>query len=161
MGVGAAYNALMSRATQGAYLRSAVLLLIMVAQLLIPLLHGHFGTPNQAGLHVHAAPSRMVEAALHSAAAPALPDDLHAHQALADDEPFEVDVQSALQPLDQLPLPLLAAVGLALLTLGLRAARMRCIAPRPVRQNAPEHLCPRWRGRVIRPSPAQAPPLHS
>ncbi len=29
-------------------MRSALLLLIMVAQLLIPLLHSHFGTPNQA-----------------------------------------------------------------------------------------------------------------
>ncbi|MBS0293604.1 MAG: hypothetical protein JSS01_13935 [Proteobacteria bacterium] len=151
----------MSQATQGAFLRSALLLLIMVAQLLIPLLHGHFGTPNQAGLHVHAAPSRMVEAAWHSAAAPALSADLHEHQALAGDEPFEVDVQSALQPLDQLPQPLLAVVGLALLTLGLRAARMRCVALRPTPRREPERLSPRWRGRVIRPSPAQAPPQFS
>ena len=65
------------------------------------------------------------------------------------------------QPLDQLPQPLLAVVGLALLTLGLRAARMRCVALRPTPRREPERLSPRWRGRVIRPSPAQAPPQFS
>ncbi|MEX8193714.1 hypothetical protein AB6724_12790 [Comamonas guangdongensis] len=85
--------------------------------------------------------------------------DLHEHRAQA--EPFEVDVQDALQPLDLLPMPLLAVIGLALLTLGLRAARMRCVAPRPSPRPEPACRVPLWRGRVIRPSPAQAPPLAS
>lgn len=149
----------MSRAIQRLSLRSAVLLLIMVAQLLIPLLHGHFGTPNQAGLHVHTTPSRMADSHFHLFAAHDSGDDLHEH--LAQAEPFEVDVQDALQPLDLLPLPLLAVIGLALLTLGLRAARMRCIAPRPAPRPEAARRLPLWRGRVIRPSPAQAPPLAS
>lgn len=136
-----------------------MLLLIMVAQLLIPLLHGHFGTPNQAGLHVHAMPSRMADSHFHLFAGHGTADDLHSH--LAQAEPFEVDVQDALQPLDLLPMPLLAVMGLALLTLGLRAARMRCVAPRPMPGPEPACQIPRWRGRVIRPSPAQAPPLLS
>lgn len=138
-----------------------MLLLIMVAQLLIPLLHGHFGTPKLAGLHVHAAPSHTVDAPFHAGPALALPSALHDREALQGAETFEVDVQSALQPLDLLLMPLLAAVGLALLTLGLRAARMRCTAPRPAPHPEPERLSPCWRGRVIRPFPAQAPPLFS
>ncbi|MBV8250623.1 MAG: hypothetical protein JO200_19515 [Comamonas sp.] len=151
----------MSRAIQRLSLRSAVLLLIMVAQLLIPLLHGHFGTPNQAGLHVHATPSRMADSHFHLFT-PHDSHELHEHPASsAEAEPFEVDVQDALQPLDLLPMPLLAVIGLALLTLGLRAARMRCVAPRPTPRPEPARRLPLWRGRVIRPSPAQAPPLAS
>lgn len=137
-----------------------MLLLIMAAQLLIPLLHSHFGSPNQAGLHVHALPSRaaLSEVRVQTPASAAV--DTHGHPAaLKIGEPFEVDVQDALQPLDQLPLPLLAAAGLALLTLGLQAARMRCIASRPSPRAAPER--PNPRGRVVRPSPARAPPLFS
>ena len=152
----------MSRVIQGVSLRSAVLLLIMVAQLLIPLLHGHFGTPNQAGLHVHATSSRLADSHFYLLAAHVSFDGMGEHDALPGDaEPFEVDVQHSLQSLDLLPLPLQAIIGLALLTLGLRAARMRCIAPRPSRRWVPERLSPRWRGCVIRPSPARAPPLLS
>ncbi len=139
-------------------MRSAVLLFIMVAQLLIPLLHGHFGTPNQAGLHVHAMPSRGADSHFLCAARDSLSeqqkDSLQA-------EPFEVDVQAALQPLDTFPMPLLAVVGLALLTMGLRAARMRCVAPRLMPRLYPPPRIPRWRGRVIKPSPSRAPPLCS
>lgn len=138
-------------------MRSALLLLIMVAQLLIPLLHSHFGTPNQAGLHIHAAPSRVADSHFHLFVAHGSFTDVDEGHV----EPFEVDVQDAIQPLDLLPMPLLAVVGLVLLTLGLRAARMRCIAPRPALPLQPMRLSPRWRGRVIRPSPAQAPPLAS
>ncbi|WP_428144894.1 hypothetical protein [Delftia acidovorans] len=138
-------------------MRSALLLLIMVAQLLIPLLHSHFGTPNQAGLHIHAAPSRVADSHFHLFVAHGSFTDVDEDHV----EPFEVDVQDAIQPLDLVPMPLLAVVGLVLLTLGLRAARMRCIAPRPALPLQPTRLSPRWRGRVIRPSPAQAPPLAS
>ncbi|CAB5717224.1 Uncharacterised protein [Delftia tsuruhatensis] len=137
-------------------LKSA-LLLMMVAQLLIPLLHSHFGTPNQAGLHIHAAPSRVADSHFHLFMAHGSVGDMDEQPV----EPFEVDVQDALQPLDLLPMPLLAVIGLALLTLGLRAARMRSIAPRPAPIAPPLRLSARWRGRVIRPSPAQAPPLAS
>ena len=137
--------------------KSALLLLIMVAQLLIPLLHSHFGTPNQAGLHIHAAPSRVADSHFHLFVAHGSFIDMDEQPV----EPFEVDVQDALQPLDLLPMPLLAVIGLALLTLGLRAARMRSIAPRPAPIAPPLRLSARWRGRVIRPSPAQAPPLAS
>ncbi|WP_043008193.1 hypothetical protein [Comamonas testosteroni] len=145
----------MSRATQRLSLRSALLLLIMAAQLLIPLLHGHFGTPNQSGLHVHTTPSRIADSHFHL---------FREHDALGEQfadqiqaEPFEVDVQNALQPLD-LPAPLLAVIGLTLLTLGLRASLMRCIAARPVPRLKPPHRLSHWQGRLIRPSPAQAPP---
>ncbi|MDR3066577.1 MAG: hypothetical protein LBV05_13890 [Comamonas sp.] len=149
----------MSRAIQRLSLRSALLLLIMAAQLLIPLLHGHFGTPNQSGLHVHTTPSRMADSHFHLFSKhDALGEQLD-DQALA--EPFEVDVQNALQPLDLLPAPLLAVMGLALLTLGLRASLMRCIAARPVPRPRPAHRLSHWQGRIIRPSPAQAPPSFS
>ena len=141
----------MSRARWRLSLRGAALLLIVVAQLLIPLLHGHFGTPNQAGLHVHVAPSKTADSHFHSLAHTAHDQGLH-----DDGEPFEVDVQGALQPLN--PLPLLAAVGLALLTFGLRAAQMRSIAPRPAPRIAPTPPPVRWRGVAVRPFAAQAPP---
>lgn len=153
----------MSRAIQRLPLRSAVLLLlIMVAQLLIPLLHGHFGTPNQAGLHIHAAPSRVADSHFHLFIAHGTFEAAGEHHAPpGGTEPFEVDVQDALQPLDLMPMPLLAIIGLLLLTWGLRAARLRCIELRPSPPPAPERLSLRWIGRVIRPSPAQAPPLFS
>lgn len=134
----------------------------MVAQLLIPLLHGHFGTPNQDGLHVHQTPSRMADSHFQQHMAQTALQELQADQAApASTEPFEVDVQDALQPLSLLPMPLLAVIGLALLTVGLRAAHMRCIAPRPTPRPEPARRVSLWRGRVIRPSPAQAPPLFS
>ncbi|WP_370678680.1 hypothetical protein [Comamonas sp. GB3 AK4-5] len=152
----------MSRATLRLSRRSALLLLIMVAQLLIPLLHGHFGTPNQDGLHVHQTPSRMADSHFQPQAVQAAAQDLLGLQALpAETEPFEVDVQDALQPLSLLPMPLLAVIGLTLLTVGLRAAHMRCITPRPTPRPEPARRVSLWRGRVIRPSPAQAPPLFS
>jgi hypothetical protein len=147
----------MLHAIRNPSMRSALLLLIMVAQLLIPLLHSHFGTPNQAGLHIHAAPSRVGDHHFHLFVAHGSFVDMDEQHV----EPFEVDVQDALQPLDQLAVPLLAVVGLALLTLGLRAARLRSIAPRPAPPPEPVRLSACWRGRVIRPSPAQAPPLAS
>lgn len=149
----------MLRDIQRPSLRSALLLLIIAAQLLIPLLHGHFGTPNQSGLHVHATPSRVADSHFHLFTEHNSFSDGNAHQAQA--EPFEVDVQNALQPLDLLPVPLLAVIGLVLLTLGLRASRMRCIAARPAPCPDPECRPSRWQGRVIRPSPAQAPPQFS
>ena len=149
----------MSHAIQRPSLRSALLLLIMAAQLLIPLLHGHFGTPNQSGLHVHTTPSRIADSHLHLFTGH---DSLSNHDVdQAQSEPFEVDVQNALQPLDLLPVPLLAVIGLALLTRGLRAARMRCIAARLLPRPEPSHMLSHWCGRVIRPSPAQAPPQFS
>ena len=66
-----------------------------------------------------------------------------------------------MQPLDLLPAPLLAVMWLALLTLGLRASLMRCIAARPVPRPRPAHRLSHWQGRIIRPSPAQAPPSFS
>ena len=149
----------MSRAIQRLSLRSALLLLVIAAQLLIPLLHGHFGTPNQSGLHVHTPPSRIADSHFHLFTEH---DSLSEHdnnQLQA--EPFEVDVQNALQPLYLLPVPLLAIIGLALLTWGLRASRIRCTAARPVPRPEPAHRLSRWQGRVIRPSPAQAPPQFS
>lgn len=149
----------MSRAIQRLSLRSALLLVIMAAQLLIPLLHGHFGTPNQSGLHVHTTPSRIADSHFHLFTG----YDSHSdHDVLqAQSEPFEVDVQNALQPLDLLPVPLLAVIGLILLTWGLRASLMRCTAARPTPPPEPAHRLSRWQGRVIRPSPAQAPPQFS
>lgn len=150
----------MSRAIQILSLRSALLLLlIMAAQLLIPLLHGHFGTPNQSGLHVHATPSRIADSHFHLFTGQDSVSDHEVHQAQS--EPFEVDVQNALQPLDLLPVPLLAVIGLTLLTWGLRASLMRCTAARPTSPPEPAHRLSRWQGRVIRPSPAQAPPQFS
>jgi hypothetical protein len=147
----------MLHAIRSLSLKSALLLLIMLGQLLIPLLHSHFGTPNQAGLHIHAAPSRVADSHFHLFVAHGSFVDMDEQHV----EPFEVDVQDALQPLDLLALPALAVIGLALLTLGLRAARMRSIAPRPAPLAEPVRLSPRWRGRVIRPCPAQAPPTIS
>lgn len=72
-------------------MRSALLLLIMVAQLLIPLLHSHFGTPNQAGLHIHAAPSRVADSHFHLFVAHGSFTDVDEDHV----EPFEVDVQDA------------------------------------------------------------------
>ena len=152
----------MSRANQRPSLRSVMLLLIMVAQLLIPLLHGHFGTPNQAGLHVHTTPSRLADSHFHQLVTHDASRDLHEHASLSGEaEPFEIDVQDGIQPLDLIPTPMLAIIGLVLLTLGLRAARMRCVAPRPAPRPDPARRISLWRGRVIRPSPAQAPPLAS
>lgn len=152
----------MSRANQRPSLRSVMLLLIMVAQLLTPLLHGHFGTPNQAGLHVHTTPSRLADSHFHQLVAHDASRDLHEHASLSGEaEPFEIDVQDGIQPLDLIPTPMLAIIGLVLLTLGLRAARMRCVAPRPAPRPDPARRISLWRGRVIRPSPAQAPPLAS
>ena len=102
-------------------MRSALLLLIMVAQLLIPLLHSHFGTPNQAGLHIHAAPSRVADSHFHLFVAHGSFTDVDEDHV----EPFEVDVQDAIQPLDLLPMPLLAVVGLVLLTLEIGRASCR------------------------------------
>ena len=149
----------MSHAIQRPSLRSALLLLIMAAQLLIPLLHGHFGTPNQSGLHVHTTPSRIADSHFHLFTGHDSLSDHDVHQAQS--EPFEVDVQNALQPLDLLPVPLLAVIGLTLLTWGLRASLMRCTAARPTPPPEPAHRLSRWQGRVIRPSPAQAPPQFS
>ena len=139
-----------------------MLLLIMVAQLLTPFLHGHFGTPNQAGLHVHTMPSRMADSHFHQISAHEASRESQSRASMPGEaEPFEVDVQDGLQPMDLMPMPMLAIVGLVLLTLGLRASRMRCVAPRPAPRPDSARRISLWRGRVIRPSPAQAPPLAS
>jgi len=140
----------MSRATPSLSLR-VVLLLIVLAQLLIPLLHGHFGTPKQTGLHVHSALSGTVDSHSGSAAA-------RHHEALTSAEPFAVGVEPAIEPLALSPLLLAAAaVGVPALTLMLLAALACCAAPRRAcRRPSPPT---RWRDRINRPPPSQAPPL--
>ncbi|WP_349676321.1 hypothetical protein [Ralstonia sp. UBA689] len=143
-----------------------MLLIIVLTQLLSPLLHGHLGTPKQTGLHVHASLSGAVDShfqSLESSHARASSQAVHAidHDwVLTSKEPFEVDVEPAIGPKD-LSTFLWAAVGpgvsaltfLLLTALACAAISRRAFRPAPVRA--------RWRDRINRPPPAQAPPLPS
>ncbi|MBU69954.1 MAG: hypothetical protein CL858_31790 [Cupriavidus sp.] len=157
----------MLRATPSASLR-VVLLIIVLAQLLIPLLHGHFGTPKQTGLHVHSAFSGMVDShfgygEFFNQEASSLGQQIaHDHgTGLKSAEPFAVGVEPAIEPLNLSSLILAAAaVGLSALTFMLLASmacctaaarRVYCLPPPP----------PRWRDRINGPPPSQAPPLFS
>jgi hypothetical protein len=148
----------MTRATLSVPLRGALLLIIVLAQLLTPLLHGHIGTPTQTGLHVHTTPSRSVDS--HSRFE-LLPGHEHHHHAFASHrEPFEVDVETGIGPASFTLLLLAAAVlGASVLTFLLREALAVHAMPRPRWRAVPR--CGRWSSRVSRPPPAQAPPLYS
>lgn len=153
----------MSRATLSVSLRAAMLLLIMVMQLLSPLLHGHLGTPRQTGLHVHTALSGAVDSHFstleysHHQTLALNRDAVDHDLSLTCKEPFEVDVEPAISPLE-LAAFLLAASGpgVSALTFILLAALACCARSRPAFQPAP--IRARWRDRINRPSPAQAPP---
>ena len=149
----------MTRATLSIPLRGALLLIIVLAQLLTPLLHGHFGTPTQTGLHVHTTPSRTVDSHSRFVAVPEHGHH-HLHAFTSHREPFEVDVETAIGPLSFSLLLLAAAVpGASVLTFLLLAALAIYATPRRVWRPAP--TCGRWSSRVSRPPPSQAPPLCS
>ncbi|SDD84827.1 hypothetical protein SAMN05216345_11836 [Cupriavidus sp. YR651] len=142
-----------------------MLLIIVLAQLLIPLLHGHFGTPKQTGLHVHTALSGVVNSHSdfgfvdHESLSHGHQDAGHHGVGLTSSEPFAVGVEPAIEPLNLSSLLLaVAAVGVSALTLMLLAAMACCasasrrayrLPPRPIQ----------WRDRINRPPPSQAPPL--
>ncbi|WER48917.1 hypothetical protein CupriaWKF_29630 [Cupriavidus sp. WKF15] len=156
----------MSRAIPGASLRGAALVLFVLTQLLTPLLHGHFGTPKQTGLHVHAGlPAetdshfRTAAFSTGTAASAGLEDHAHADSSQASADAFEVDVESGIGPL---ALAALLQPGvlpaLSILTLGLLAA----LASGSTRRSAfPPAPVPRWRYCFSHPPPAQAPPQFS
>ena len=143
-----------------------MLLIIVLMQLLSPLLHGHLGTPKQAGLHVHTALSVAADSHFQSpsfAYGPlsAAPVAVGGHElVLTSPEPFEVDVESAIGPVDLTALLCVAsAAGVSALTFFLLAALACASVSRPAYRPAPVRAC--WRDRINRPPPAQAPPLLS
>jgi len=148
----------MTRATLSIPLRGALLLIIVLAQLLTPLLHGHIGTPTQTGLHVHTTPSRTVDS--HSRFE-LLPGHGHHHHAFAGHrEPFEIDVETGIGPLSfSMLLQAAAVLGASVLTFLLLEALAVHSMPRQPWRPAPR--CARWSSRVSRLPPAQAPPLYS
>jgi hypothetical protein len=158
------YNSQMSRATASLSLRAMLLLTIVLMQLLSPLLHGHLGTPKQSGLHVHTALPAAVDSHFQSVSfahrPPAIAEvapRLH-DWALTSQEPFEVDVEPAIGPADLAAfLWAAAAAGVSALTFLLLAALAGAAVLRPAYQPAPVRA--RWRDRINRPPPAQAPPL--
>ncbi len=147
-------------------LRGVVLVLFVLTQLLTPLLHGHFGTPIQTGLHVHAGLPGETDSHFWVAALSmdtTVPEGLqkadHVDSPLASGDSFEVDVESGLGPL------VLAALiqpgvlpGLSILTFVLLAALARGFTRRSPFHPAP---APRWRTCFSHPPPAQAPPQFS
>lgn len=147
-----------TRATLSIPLRGALLLIIVLAQLLTPLLHGHIGTPTQTGLHVHTTPSWPVDS--HSRFEALLGHGHHHHAIASHREPFEVDVETAIEPLSfSLLLQAAAVLGVSVLTfLLLEALALHAI---PLRLWRPAPRCSRWSSRVSRPPPSQAPPLYS
>lgn len=158
------YNARMSRATPSISLRAVLLLLIVLLQLLSPLLHGHFGTPKQTGLHVHTALSGAVDSHFQSLGYSYHRTSSHEGGGLARElvltskEPFEVDVESAISPTDLAAfLAVAAGPGLSALTFLLLAALACSAISSPVFRPAP--IRARWHDRFNRPPPAQAPPL--
>ena len=160
------YNARMSRASLGVSLRAAMLFFIMLTQLLSPLLHGHLGTPKQAGLHVHAALPAAVDSHFQSIFSANLPpsaetDTIGLHDwALTSQEPFEVDVEPAVSPAELTAfLWAASAAGVSTLTFFLLAALAFASVSGPAHRPAPVRAC--WRDRINRPPPAQAPPLLS
>lgn len=140
-----------------------LLLTIVLMQLLSPLLHGHLGTPKQFGLHVHTAVPAAVDSHFQSAAfaqRPLIEESAGAGRhdwALTSQEPFEVDVEPAIGPADPgaflwaATAPGVSALTFLLLAaLALAAVLRSAYRPTPVRA--------RWRDRINRPPPAQAPP---
>lgn len=157
------YNARMSRATLSISLRAVLLLLIVLLQLLSPLLHGHFGIPKQTGLHVHTALSGAVDShfqslgSSHHRASAHEGYALDRELALTSREPFEVDVEPSIGPTDLAGFLWAAAgPGLSALTFLLLAALACSAISRPVFRPAP--IRARWRDRINRTPPAQAPP---
>ena len=147
------YNARMSRASLSVSLRAVMLLIIVLMQLLSPLLHGHLGTPKQAGLHVHTALSVAVDSHFQSTSFVGGHDWV-----LTNPEPFEVDVEPAICPVDLTALLCAAsAAGISALTFFLLAALACASVSRAAYRPAP--IRARWRDRINRPPPAQAPPL--
>lgn len=158
------YNARMSRASLSVSLRAVMLLIIVLMQLLSPLLHGHLGTPKQAGLHVHTALSVAVDSHFQSTSfanrhLATAPDVVGGHDwVLTSPEPFEVDVEPAIGPVDLTALLCAAsAAGISALTFFLLAALACASVSRAAYRPAP--IRARWRDRINRPPPAQAPPL--
>ena len=160
------YNPRMPRATASLSLRAMLLLTIVLMQLLSPLLHGHLGTPKQSGLHVHTALPAAVDSHFapisfthRPSAETSATTDLHG-LALTSQEPFEVDVEPAMGPADLAAfLWAAAAAGVSALTFLLLAALARAAALRPAYRPTPVRA--RWRDRINRPPPSQAPPLQS
>ncbi|WP_315862372.1 hypothetical protein [Ralstonia soli] len=143
-----------------------MLLIIVLAQLLSPLLHGHLGTPKQAGLHVHTALPVAADSHFQSTlfGHGRLSAELNAigdHDwVLTSQEPFEVDVELAIGPADLAAfLWAASSAGISALTFFLLAALACAGALRPAYRPAPMRA--RWRDRINRPPPAQAPPLLS
>ncbi|MGC5887297.1 hypothetical protein [Ralstonia pseudosolanacearum] len=143
-----------------------LLLTIVLMQLLSPLLHGHLGTPKQSGLHVHTALPAAVDSHFQSISFAYRPPaeestTSYLHDwALTSQEPFEVDVEPAIGPADLAAFLWVAAVaGVAALTFLLLAALAGAAVLRPAYRPAP--ILARWRDRINRPPPAQAPPLLS
>ena len=133
-----------------------MLLIIVLMQLLSPLLHGHLGTPKQAGLHVHTALSVAADSHFQSTSFAVGGHDW----VLSSPEPFEVDVEPAIGPVELAALLFVAsAAGVFALTFFLLAALACASASRPAYRPAP--VGARWRDRINRPPPAQAPPLLS
>jgi len=157
----------MTRATLSIPLRGALLLIIVLAQLLTPLLHGHIGTPTQTGLHVHTTPSRTVDSHLRFAAwqdhgmkSDGLHAGAHHHGFAGHREPFEIDVETGIGPLSfSMLLQAAAVLGASVLTFLLLEALAIHAMPRQPWRPAPR--CARWSSRVSRLPPAQAPPLYS
>ncbi|KWR88346.1 hypothetical protein RM96_20215 [Cupriavidus sp. IDO] len=155
----------MPRATASISLRAIMLLVIVLTQLLSPLLHGHLGTPKQTGLHVHTALSGTVDSHFQSLdssrhQASSLEVDAADHDlALTSKEPFEVDVELAIGPLELAAFLLAAGPAVSALTFILLAALACSTRSRPAFRPAP--IRARWRDRINRPPPAQAPPLFS
>lgn len=141
-----------------------LLLTIVLMQLLSPLLHGHLGTPKQFGLHVHTAVPAAVDSHFQSVAfthRPLIEESAVAGRhdlTLTNKEPFEVDVEPAIGPADLGAfLWAAAAPGVSALTFLLLAALALAAVLRPAYRPTPVRA--RWRDRINRPPPAQAPPL--
>lgn len=136
------------------------MLIIVLAQMLTPLLHGHIGTPTETGLHLHTAPSRTADSHSHFEISPEFAMHHHPPGFASQDEPFEVDVETAIGPLSfSLLLQAAAVLGASVLTfLLLEALALHAMPLRPWRSTP---RCTRWFSRISRPPPSQAPPLCS
>ena len=157
------YNEHMSRAIPSASLRGAVLVLFVLTQLLTPLLHGHFGTPKQTGLHMHAGLTAETDSYFRGAASfggttasDALENHAHADSSMASADSFEVDVESGIVLAGLVQPGVLPA--LSILTFLLLAALASASTRRSPFHPAP---APRWRCCFSQPPPAQAPPQFS
>jgi len=149
----------MSNAMTSISLRGGMLLIIVSAQLLTPLLHGHIGIPKQTGLHMHVGLSGTADSQFrsHDASNGSL-DGLHVAGSQLNAEPVEVDVEPAIGPLAlAVPILAVAVLGVSALTFMLLAALARCATPLRAFYSAPVRA--RWRKHISRPPLAQAPPL--